>query len=130
MSFFSKGFLEQLGLHAQVGEHALQPPILVFKSSSAFIGLIIEASMPPYFERHLEKLAMLIPCSRHSSGTATPLSARRSSQVLRLGETAFSHSKLLNSRLMKKFYLCSPLTMGMITPKAYHRRKIESFELS
>jgi hypothetical protein len=48
-----------------------------FPSSRAFIWRIIEASMPPYFERHLQKLAVLIPCSRHNSGTGMPPSAWR-----------------------------------------------------
>lgn len=31
MLFFLKRFLEQFGLHVQVGEHALQPPVLVLE---------------------------------------------------------------------------------------------------
>ncbi len=62
--------VEQFSLHAQVGKHALQPPVLVFKSRSRFsrtsgvhrsLWLIIDASTPPYLERHLQKLAVLIP---------------------------------------------------------------------
>ena len=46
-----------------------------FSSSSAFIWLIMAASMPPGFARHLQNVALLIPCSRHSSGTGSTPSA-------------------------------------------------------
>lgn len=59
---FSKCFFQQVGLHAQIRKHALQPPILVFQCRSRFsrtngvhrsLRLIMDASMPPYFARHL-----------------------------------------------------------------------------
>ena len=31
-SLFSKGFLQQIGLHAQIREHALQPAVLVLEA--------------------------------------------------------------------------------------------------
>jgi hypothetical protein len=45
-----------------------------FSSSSPFISEIIEASIPPYFARHLN-VALLIWCSRHSVRTGIPSSA-------------------------------------------------------
>jgi len=46
-----------------------------FSSAISFISDINEASMTPNLARHLQKLALLIPCSRHSSETGTPPSA-------------------------------------------------------
>lgn len=43
-----------------------------FSSNGAFTWLIIGASMPPYLDRDLYEVAVLIPCPRHSQGTGTP----------------------------------------------------------
>jgi len=43
----------------------------------AFIWLIMDASMPLYLARHLQNEAVLIPCSRHKSGSGTPPSTWR-----------------------------------------------------
>lgn len=51
---------------------------LVFSSRSDLISLISEASMSLYFYRHLQKVPMLMPCSRQISGTFIPASCRLS----------------------------------------------------
>jgi len=52
-----------------------------FSSAIAFISLIRLASMPPYFARHLYSVALLMPCSRHSSAAGTTPSIWRSTPM-------------------------------------------------
>lgn len=61
-SLFSQSLSQQIGLHAEIGEHALQSPVLILEGRSRFcrtggvhrsLWLVMDASMPPYFARHL-----------------------------------------------------------------------------
>jgi hypothetical protein len=80
--------------------------------SMAFIWLTMDASMPPYFARHLQNDALLIPCSRQSSATGTPPSAWRKIARIRgsLYLVIFIQNLLIH--IAEKILLPQPLTFG------------------
>ena len=80
-----------------------------FSSSIAFIWLIIDTSMPPYLERHLQKEALLIPCSRHNSGTGKPPSAWRRIARIYGSVNLLIFIKISSIMLSEKILLLKPV---------------------
>jgi hypothetical protein len=78
-----KSFFAQLSFEPFFGMRLLQPPVFIFK---LFHALNHGGTHAAEFGSPLIKLALLMPCSRHSSGTGTPFSACFKIAVIWLSE--------------------------------------------
>ena len=83
-----------------------------FSSAIAFISVIRLASIPPYFARHLYSVALLTPCSRHSSAAGTPPSIWRSTAMIEASVKRVFFIKISSFILPRKFYSRIPLRSG------------------
>ncbi len=142
---FSKGFLQQLGLHAHLGEHLLQPavpfagktiPRIVFWPGSNLKRLHladhrrVHASIlrPPLVERRVpsrrcKNITCRATASSHVRGTALPPARRlrpdagsKGSGVPCICSSSFEISSCI---LPRKFYLSSPLVSGGVPPRPW-----------
>ena len=99
--------------------HLAQTSVFVSKS---FIRITMEVFLPPNLTRHLKKVAVLVPSSRHISGTGRPNSASFKTAMLWLSvklnlfahhfllENATSRAFGLSGRLPKKIWIKHGLT--------------------
>ena len=83
-----------------------------FSSAIAFISLMRLASIPPYFARHLYSVALLMPCSRHSSAAGTPPSIWRSTAMIWASVNRVFFIGISSFILPRKFYFRTPLISG------------------
>ena len=84
-------------------------------SSSSFMRGISDTSRPPNFDRHLEKVALLMPCVRQGSGTGVPAAAAfRTARIwLSVNREVFMGTS--SGQCTRKFHLWRPLFPGGIT---------------
>jgi hypothetical protein len=122
-SLFSKHFLEQIGLHAEVRKHALQAPILVLKGFHLAEHRRIHAAVfgPPFIEARAPSRRLLrknlpdsgvIPCSRHSSATGRPPSAWRKTPMIWASALRLFFIRNLLGRTDEKILLMNPINHG------------------
>ena len=83
-----------------------------FSLAIAFISQMRRASIPPYLARNFYSVALLMPCSRHSSAADKPPSICRSTTMIWASVKRLLFIRLSSFILPKEFYFRIPLRLG------------------
>lgn len=75
----------------------------------------MEASILPKRERHLQKMALLMPCSRHNSATGVPATACFRMDIIWLSVKRDFFTEISPVQITREFYLWTYRFFGRIT---------------